>query len=48
MGAPITDAGLVHLKCLAGLRGLILSGTQVTNAGVADLEAALPGLYVTR
>ena len=38
----VTDAGLVHLKGLTGLKDLGLYGTKVTNAGVAELKKALP------
>jgi hypothetical protein len=36
----------VHLKGLTGLQVLFLFSTQVTEAGVAELKAALPGLKV--
>jgi len=36
-GTRITVAGLVHLKGITGLEVLDLSGTQVTDAGVAEL-----------
>ena len=38
----ITDAGLKHLYGLKGLRGVDLSDTKVTAAGVRDLKQALP------
>ena len=38
----VTDAGLVHLKDLTKLTTLILAGTSVTKAGVAELKKALP------
>jgi hypothetical protein len=38
----VTDAGLAHLKALTNLTQLSLDGTQVTDAGVADLRKALP------
>ena len=34
----ITDAGLEDLKRLTNLRELVLLNTQVTNAGVAELQ----------
>ena len=45
---PITDAGLVHLKGLTNLEGLLLIGTQVTDAGVAKLKEALPDCRISR
>ena len=44
----ITDAGLVHLKGLANLQGLTLGGTQVTVAGVAELQKALPNCEISK
>ena len=38
----VTDAGLGHLKGLAKLQELNLMLTQVTDAGVDDLQKALP------
>ena len=38
----ITDAGLVHLKGLTKLKELDLYGTNITDAGVTDLQKALP------
>ena len=38
----ITDAGLVHLKGLNRLQPLYLYGSQVTDAGIAELQQALP------
>ena len=37
--AKVTDAGLVHLKGLTGLKSLALSGTQITDAGLVHLKA---------
>jgi hypothetical protein len=37
-GAPITDAGLVHVEPLTSLRWLMLSKTAVTDAGLKHLE----------
>ena len=42
-GTQVTDAGLAHLKGLAGLQWLSLRGTQVTDAGLAHLKG-LAGL----
>jgi internalin A len=44
----ITDAGLVHLKGLAGLRRVHLKATNVTDIGVRDLQQARPDLAITR
>ena len=46
----VTDKALVHLKKLTSLTYLERSHTQVTAAGVADLQKAcrLPGLYNCR
>ena len=45
-GTQVTDAGLRHLKGLTSLRQVVLFRTQVTPAGVADLNDALPNVYV--
>ena len=42
----VTDAGLIHLKGLTKLKWLHLDDTQVTGAGVADLEKALPNCKI--
>ena len=47
LNPQITDAGLVHLKGLTNLRELYLSSvegvdSQITDAGIADLQKALP------
>jgi hypothetical protein len=47
IGAPITDAGLVHLKGLKKLRYVILTGDAVTSEGVDELQRALPKLSIT-
>ncbi|MBI3465848.1 MAG: hypothetical protein HY000_22755 [Planctomycetes bacterium] len=44
----VRDAGLEHLKGLKNLRELNLAGTQVTAAGVAALQAALPECKIVR
>ncbi len=41
-GPKSTDAGLVHLKGLTNLYLLVLYGTRITDAGVAELQKALP------
>jgi len=45
-GSQVTDAGLVHLVGLAALRELRLSYSQVTGAGVAELQQALPNCNI--
>ncbi len=45
-GAPVTDAGLVHLEKLKSLRYVGLRGTRVTAAGVKKLQQALPGVEI--
>jgi hypothetical protein len=37
-GTAVTNAGLVHLKGLTGLRDLQLGNTQITDAGLAHLK----------
>ena len=44
----VTDAGLASLKGLRQLQTLVLKGTRVTDAGVADLQKALPQLKIIR
>ena len=44
----VSGAGLVHLKGLANLQGLTLGGTQVTVAGVAELQKALPNCEISK
>ncbi len=44
----VTDAGLEDLTGLTKLATLDLSGTQVTDAGVAKLQQALPNCKITR
>jgi len=38
----------VHLKRLTQLRTLWLNSTKVTDAGVNELEKALPNVRITR
>ena len=42
----ITDAGLLHLAKLPGLKIAVFRHTAVTAAGVSDLKSKLPGLEV--
>jgi hypothetical protein len=42
----LTDAGLVHLEGLKNLDQLILIGTQVTPAGVKQLQQKLPNTKI--
>jgi len=44
----VTDAGLERLSRLASLQVLSLTGTQVTDAGVAELQHVLPKLAIKR
>ena len=44
----ITDAGLVHLKGLVNLQTLDLAFTKTTDAGVADLQKALPNCKISK
>jgi hypothetical protein len=44
----VSDAGLEHLKGLPSLTELDLRETQVSDAGVEALKAAIPGLRVYR
>jgi hypothetical protein len=41
-GTTIGDAGLRQLHGLSALSDLDIEGTQVTQAGIDDLRAALP------
>ncbi|GDY23788.1 hypothetical protein LBMAG56_51350 [Verrucomicrobiota bacterium] len=47
-GTGITDAALEHFAGLSNLRRLEISGCKVTDAGVAKLKQAIPGLEVVR
>jgi len=42
----VTDAGIMQLKDIKSLKGLILCGGSVTKEGARELEAAIPGLKV--
>lgn len=44
---PITDAGLKVFETLPTLQVLALRGTQVSEEGLRDIRAKLPGLAVT-
>ena len=49
MSTKVTDAGLIHLKPLTNLKQLVLDGcTTLTNAGVAELQRALPDCKITK
>ncbi|OWU64407.1 MAG: hypothetical protein CBB60_009970, partial [Armatimonadetes bacterium Cent15-Ar3] len=43
---PITDQGLGELKKITTLKTLLLQGTNVTAAGVADFQSSLPNCDV--
>jgi hypothetical protein len=47
-GTQVADAGLKELKEFRGLDSLDLKDTNVTDAGVADLQQALPNLRIFR
>ncbi len=47
-GTDLTDAGVLHLTGLPNLEDLDISHTQVTGAGVAELQAALPNCAIRR
>ena len=47
IGTKITDAGLLRLKRLTKLQRLVLDFTKVTDAGVADLQKALPNCKIS-
>jgi hypothetical protein len=44
----VTDAGLVHLKALPGLKAVELPKSGVTDIGVVDLQRSMPKLRVER
>jgi len=44
----VTDAGLKDLAPLQGLKTLLLGDTKVTDAGVAELQKALPDCKIYR
>ena len=48
IGTPVTDKSLAHLGELKQLKGIGLLETKVTDAGVAELQKALPGCTITR
>ena len=43
-----TDADLVHLKELTKRKSLNRNKTQITDAGVAELEKVLPNCKITK
>jgi hypothetical protein len=47
-GTDITDAGLEHLTRLKRLRVLDLTATDVSAAGLAELQKALPDVKIER
>jgi hypothetical protein len=44
----ITDQGLQYLNGMTRLRILRIVETEVTDAGVAELQRALPGLKIEK
>jgi internalin A len=44
----VADAGLVHLKGLMSLSRLHLYRTMVTDAGVKELQSALPKCKISK
>jgi len=44
----VTDAGLKELAGLKNLHSVYLSGTQATDAGIAELQKALPACRISR
>jgi hypothetical protein len=44
----ITDAGLVHLRGLTNLQVLDVKNTQATDAGIAELQKALPNCKISK
>src|SRR5262249_6996523 len=44
----LTDAGLAHLKKVPSLRVLTLFSAKYTDAGVKDLQKALPKLKIVK
>jgi internalin A len=47
-GTAVTDAGLKELKALKALSNLDLTGTKVTDAGITDIQKALPRCKVKK
>ena len=45
---PVTDEGLRLLAACPNLENLNVGASKVTDAGIADLKAALPNLKVER
>ena len=46
--SQLTDAGLVHLKGLTQLQDLNLFDTDITDAGIAELQKALPNCEIEK
>jgi hypothetical protein len=45
--APVTDAGLRHLRGLKKLRSVVVTNTRITSQGIKELNLALPDVAVT-
>jgi hypothetical protein len=48
IGEGFSDEILAPLKRLTSLGSLILAGTKVTDAGIADLHRAVPALKIAK
>lgn len=46
--AKVTDAAVKDLATLTGAKKLMLSGTQITNSGAAELQRRLPDCKISR
>jgi hypothetical protein len=46
--SDITDRGLEQIKGLTNLKNLVLKNTNVTDAGIKDIQKALPNLKIFR
>jgi hypothetical protein len=46
--APVSNAGVRHLKQMIGLQKLWLTRTEIDDAGIAELHSALPGLNIEK
>ncbi len=44
----VTDRSIVHLKSIQTLAALDVTGSSITDAGIEELQSALPNVYVIR